>query len=339
MPYYNKKTQQWIAQVRYQYKTYRKTCKTKTEAKRWEISKIKELTALPTIQQETTPTISLLDFANRYLNYSKIKHSQKTYKEKCLAFKVLFLTIDSSMNVESLNKGAVLNHLQHQASVRSGYAANKDRKNLIAAWNWAIEYIEFFPSKNPFNTKRFPEIRQPRYIPPLDDFWKVYKVAESSQDQLMLLCYLHLAARRSEIFGLRWEDINMKDKTITLYTRKRKDGSLEYDTLPLTDTLYRSLLKHYQERDNNTWVFPNPLNDFPYVTRLKWMRRLCNKAGVKPFGLHSIRHLTASLLTSNNVILPEIQKILRHKNLTTTQRYIHNLNHIKDSLNNLPIPD
>jgi hypothetical protein len=32
----------------------------------------------------------------------------------------------------------------------------------------------------------------------------------------------------------------------------------------------------------------------------KWMHRLCILAGVKPFGLHSIRHLTASILSERN---------------------------------------
>ncbi|WP_354005684.1 tyrosine-type recombinase/integrase [Desulfofustis limnaeus] len=50
------------------------------------------------------------------------------------------------------------------------------------------------------------------------------------------------------------------------------------------------------------------------------MRRICAAAGVKPFGLHSIRHLTAIILVANNISLIETQQILRHKNLTTTQR-------------------
>lgn len=289
-------------------------------------------------EQEETLIISLLEFVNKYLDYSQIRHSQKTYKEKKLAFKMLFNSIDSGINIESITKGMVLDHFQEQSKSRSGYASNKDRKNLVAAWNWGMEYMEVFPSKNPFKTKKFAEIRHPRYVPSIDDFWRVYHVAESDQDSLMLLCYLHLAARRNEIFNLRWEDLNFSTKTATLYTRKRLDGTLEYDDLPLTDELYKELVKHHQSRASQDWVFPNPLNNIPYVTRLKWMRRLCFKAKVKPFGLHSIRHLTASILTSNHVTLPEIQKILRHKNIMTTQRYIHNLNQIKDSLNNLPIP-
>lgn len=343
MPYYDSKKKRWIGQVRIRYTKHRKEFLTKSEAKQWEVEKKQQLKRRPRTTASNPAleihTISLLELANRYLDYSAVKHSTKTYKEKKLAFRNLFQSISPDTDVTKLHKGIVLDHFKRQSIARSGYAANKDRKNLVAAWNWAIDYIENFPESNPFKTLRFSEIRKPRYIPPLEDFWKVYNAAESRQDQLMLLCYLHLAARRNEIFTLRWEDINFKDKIIRLYTRKRRDGSLEYDWLPLTDQLYNELKAYNKEKPDEEWVFPNPQNGIPYVTRLKWMRRICAAAGVKPFGLHSIRHLTASILVANNISLVETQQILRHKNLTTTQRYIHNLRQLRHSISCLPNPE
>lgn len=122
--------------------------------------------------------------------------------------------------------------VQEQAKARSGNATNKDRKNLVAAWNWACQYLPGHPSHNPFLVDRFPEIRSPRYVPSENDFWKVYYCAESYKDSVMLLSFLHLAARRNEIFNLRREDVDLKRKQIRLYTRKRRDGSLEFEWLP-----------------------------------------------------------------------------------------------------------
>lgn len=70
---------------------------------------------------------------------------------------------------------------------RSGYAANKDRKNLVAAWNWGMKYMESHLSpNNPCLVVKMPEQRTPRDIPPAKDFWKVYGIAEG-QDKFMLL--------------------------------------------------------------------------------------------------------------------------------------------------------
>jgi integrase len=45
----------------------------------------------------------------------------------------------------------------------------------------------------------------------------------------------------------------------------------------------------------------------------------------EPFGFHAIRHLTASILFAAGEPLWKIQGILRHKNPTTTERYLRTL--------------
>lgn len=92
-----------------------------------------------------TPTISLIEFSIRYLDYSKTRYSAKTYAEKRIAFKKLLKSITPELSIEYIHKGDILEHLRLQFKTRSGNAANKDRKNLIAAWNWGVRYLEGFP--------------------------------------------------------------------------------------------------------------------------------------------------------------------------------------------------
>jgi integrase len=101
------------------------------------------------------------------------------------------------------------------------------------------------------------------------------------------------------------------------FSSGKKDDSHKYDQPPRTDLLCQKLSEHRRRSDNHEWVFPNPKNNFPYVTRLKCMKRICIAAGFNPFGLHSIRHLNASILIQQKVSLIDIQTILRHKNNTT----------------------
>jgi integrase len=62
------------------------------------------------------------------------------------------------------------------------------------------------------------------------------------------------------------------------------------------------------------------------------MIQLCKKASVKPFGIHAIRHLTASILAQSNTPMILIREILRHKNLATTERYIRRLEDLRPAL-------
>jgi integrase len=54
------------------------------------------------------------------------------------------------------------------------------------------------------------------------------------------------------------------------------------------------------------------------------------------FGLHAIRHLTASILTKANVPMINIPAVLRHKKLSTTEKYIGPIDSLRPSLRAIP---
>ena len=283
-----------------------------------------------------TPMVCLVvaDWTEAYLNDVRDRFSKKTYQEKKSAF-IRFAQEDfvkPELPIGSLTKRICQDFLREQFKTRSGYAANKDRKNLSSAWGWGRDSMDGWPkSENPFLAiQKFPEVRCPRYIPPEEDFWEVYNVVEG-QDQIMLLAFLHLAARRGEIFGLTWSDVDFSNNLVRLWTRKRKGGHKEPDWLPMTTELREDLLGWWQERmmlqtEDKEHVFvcldEKPFCEEyygkPFKVRQHFMRRLCEKAKVKPFGFHAIRHLAASILYRKGYSLGHIQAVLRHKNPNTT---------------------
>lgn len=329
MPY--RRGNKWLGQVKTRNGTYqRKTFLTKKEAVEWEVAERKRVHYQDHQAESKIPSACLLDWANRYLAFAESKFVRKTWEEKRWIIKRFLKHQGASLGVDELTPGRVLDYLQVQARTRSGHAANKDRKNLVAAWNWGIKYMGLSPP-NPCLVERFPEQRQDRYVPPPEDFWKVYNAADNEPDRIMLLAYLHLAARRSELFGLRWQDVDFDGSRVRLYTRKRRDGTLEYDWLPLTPEL-RAALQRLHQKQESDWVFPEPETGKPYLYRQHFMRRLCMKAGVKPFGFHAIRHLTASILAKEDVSMIDIKGVLRHRNLATTERYITRLSSLRPAL-------
>ena len=281
--------------------------------------------------------LTIFNWAEEYLDFSKERFSAKTYKEKKYAFARLCKSIKLELPVKNLSQSMAFAFLRTQAKERSGCASNKDRKNLSAAWEWGRKYLNDFPRDdvNPFRSvDKFPEKRSPRYIPPENDFWKVFNVAED-QDQIMLLTFLHLAARKKEIFNLTWADVDFGNNQVRLWTTKREGGNQEADWLPMTSELRTALMQWWKDR---------PIKDSPYVfvcldktpfceqyfgrsftSRQRFMSRLCGKAKVKPFCFHAIRHLSASMLYHRGYDVSVIQAILRHKNPTTTNRYLKSL--------------
>jgi integrase len=279
-----------------------------------------------------TDTICLGDWAQEYLDFGQEQFVPASYKEKQSMFKRFFKEVSPTLPVANLKSGDVLKYIGNQKKVRSGYAANKDRKNLVAAWNWGMTYMKpALPRPNPCLVKRMPEIRHPRYVPSEEDFWKVVDAAEG-QDKVMLLAFLFLAGRRKEIFRLTWADVDWGQKRVRLWTRKRAEGSEEFDWLPMTKELRKELRWWWENRPikDVESVFlcleegENQKKHYgkPFRYRHHFMGRLCEAAKVKPFGFHAIRHLTASILFGRGYELGAIQMILRHQSPNTTERYL-----------------
>jgi len=63
----------------------------------------------------------------------------------------------------------------------------------------------------------------------------------------------------------------------------------------------------------------------PFTSRCHFMRKICRRAGVRPFDFHSIRHLSAVILYKAGEPISMIQKVLRHQNATTTNGYLASL--------------
>jgi len=164
MPYKRKKRNkvEWIADVMRHGKRYYRVFDTKAKALAWE-SEVRR--AHERDLQTPLESLTLLEWATKYLEFAKVKFTAKTFDEKRSIFRRFFKQVAPSLSVESLRPVQVLNYLRMQATKRSGYAANKERKNLLAAWNWGIKYLDL-PSPNPCSTERFPEERHNRYIPP-----------------------------------------------------------------------------------------------------------------------------------------------------------------------------
>jgi len=151
----------------------------------------------------------------------------------------------------------------------------------------------------------------------------------------MLTTFLHLAARKSEVFRLKWEDMDFPGNRIRLWTRKRRGGNLEADWVPMTTELKECLLQWWEARPikeaQHVFVsldqtpFCVEYYGKPFDKRSQFMRRTCDRAGVRRFGFHAIRHLTATILFHAGQSVSVIQRILRHKSPNTTERYLKDL--------------
>jgi len=300
-----------------------KLCGTKKEAQEWERQERDRLKSIVLRQQKG---MDLLTMCGRYLDHAE-RYSPKTYQEKRGVCKKILQAWGQDVIVDTITPGMAEIFLIAQKKIRSPNAANKDRKNLNAMFNHAIKI--YGVKSNPFAaTQNFPCDREPQYTPPVEDVLRLLAVC-TRNERVFLDAYLQTGARRSEIFRWTWhDDINFEQRRVRIGTRKTKDGSMRYRWLDMSTELYESLWWLWENRrfkhTPHVFACDTPGIHFgkPYSYRQRFMRSLCNRAGIEPFGYHSLRRFVASLLDDKKVPLDRIRRILGHEKVSTTDRYI-----------------
>lgn len=143
----------------------------------------------------------------------------------------------------------------------------------------------------------------------------------SSNPDLYPAVVLALAtgARRMEILGLRWPQVDLNRGVITLL--ETKNG--ERRALPISDFI-QGLLKARAKvrRIDSDLVFPGRPPIRPAQLRHAWNQAL-QVAGINDFHWHDLRHSAASYLAMNGASTQEIAAVLGHKTLAMVKRYAH----------------
>ena len=142
--------------------------------------------------------------------------------------------------------------------------------------------------------------------------------AHSAALHAVVVCALATGARRGELLGLRWPDVDMQRSLVTFH--QTKNG--ERRTVPIVGLARNLLASHGKVRRLDTdLVFPGDTGKPLEVGKM--FRDACERAGVTDFRFHDLRHSTASYIAMNGGTLAEIAEVLGHKTLAMVKRYAH----------------
>ena len=134
---------------------------------------------------------------------------------------------------------------------------------------------------------------------------------------LLVLIAITTGARRGELLGLRWNDIDFERQTA--YVQTSKNGQPR--VLPLTNEVLAELNKFKSQEAS--LIFNSELKpDRPMCFTKQWKKALV-QAEIKDFRYHDLRHSCASLLAQSGASLLEIAEVLGHKQIQVTKRYSH----------------
>lgn len=134
---------------------------------------------------------------------------------------------------------------------------------------------------------------------------------------LIFLIALTTGARKSEILGLTGECIDLENRLFLFHDTKNSESR----SSAISDRVFNILKERPME--SSTLLFPSP-NDLnrPICIRSAWEKAI-EKADIKEFKFHDLRHTAASHLTMGGATTREIAELLGHKTLQMVKRYSH----------------
>ena len=144
------------------------------------------------------------------------------------------------------------------------------------------------------------------------------KLSDNPMLQFIVPMLILTGARKREVLDARWEDFDVERRTWRIHTTKL--GRPRH--VPLSDGAV-SLLKSVPKFDGCLWAFPNPKTLKPYVSIHCSWDSARKAAGLSDVRIHDLRHSFASFLVNAGRTLYEVQHLLGHTQIKTTQRYSH----------------
>jgi integrase len=137
----------------------------------------------------------------------------------------------------------------------------------------------------------------------------------------IVLVALNTGLRRSELFQLRWKDVDLNGRWLHVDGATAKNGQtrripLNTEALTILET-WRS-----QASDAEPFVFPGAGGKRLKRIDRAW-QRLCKRAALQGFRFHDLRHHFASRLVQSGVDLNTVRELLGHADITMVLRYAH----------------
>jgi integrase len=162
---------------------------------------------------------------------------------------------------------------------------------------------------------------------------------------------LFTGLRRGEIVGLKWEDIDLEKKRLSVRRSiyKPKDGKAQEKTpkskcsirtIAIPDRLCETLKNYKANQERHASYLGSDWRNLGYVftekdgyvmnphSPTKQFDHFLKRHGIRHLKLHGLRHTSATLLLANGCDIKTVSTRLGHADIETTNIYVHTLESI-----------
>jgi len=230
-----------------------------------------------------------------------------------------FRTVDGQRILDSIaNDNPELTHMSllHMKSFLSGVFSFARRIGAIDAAN---------PMQGRGAVVVAGKRSEPTYAYTLPEIEKVIDAVKNQTHRALITTAAFTGLSLSELRGLKWSDVDFKAKTITVNRKfwRNHEGETKTEArqapVPMISPVGIALRAHRKTNPSTTYVFEGPYQK-PLDIATIGTKRVKPAIPVEWYGWHAFRRGLATNLHELEVPDKDIQEILRHSNVATTQK-------------------
>ena len=225
----------------------------------------------------------------------------------------LYLKAWRKKALSDITKQMVLTKHRDIAKAHGETTSNNAMRHLRSVYNFIAATQDEFPP-NPVQILSqarawYKERRRQTVVTAVDlpAWWKGV-MAEPEYSRDFLLTALFTGMRRGELMKLRWENVDLKARTLHLPSTKNGDPL----DLPLSEFLSDLLSERWARSNGSPWVFPGPGKSGHLVETKKFLLRVSAGSGVS-FTMHDLRRTFITIAESLDVPYYALKRLLNHR--------------------------
>jgi len=264
-------------------------------------------------QMKKIGNIRFSEFAKTYMEYAKVE--KKSWLRDQVALNSMLPHL-GNYYLNAITARIIEEYKAHRSKEVKPATTNRDLSTLRHLLNTAVKWEMLAVS--PYKNIRFLRVDNVQDRILSDE--EVGKLLRSCNGHVysIVLTALHTGMRLNEILTLKWSNIDLEQKGITLINTKNNRTR----KIPINSVMME-LLSGIKAKSNSEYVFVFDRSNLPVASIKTAFNKAIKRAGIPHLKFHSLRHTFSSNLVKAGVDLVTVKDLLGHQSITTTMRYAH----------------
>lgn len=262
-------------------------------------------------------------FSKRYIDeYATPKKKASSVAQDQLLMRVTLLPMLGQRNIRDITYADISK--LHASLSKTPYKANRCiallSKMFSLAEQWGVRDRHSNPCRD---ITKYKERRRERFLSP-DEIKRLAETLDRSCDRgvnpqsiAIIRLLLLTGARKSEIIGLEWSEVDLPRRRLA-----KKDSKTGQKVIPISQPA-ADIIQRIPRLGDSPFVFPAARGNGHFQGLTKDWLNMRSRAGLEDVRLHDLRHTFASISIERGVPIAVLSRILGHASITTTERYAH----------------